>query len=281
MSNVRFFLFWTLPRFFPLFFFLRAISKLSAWAQSSEQSGPFWSPPAPHLPCSLPVRLYLPCSVSVSVCLCMSVCGSHSAVSSWVLCLWDSSGKNTGVGCCALLHVLWLCQSLFHMRVFTPDVSSAGNARSSPALLKVWSILIFRSSLKCNLVKKTQISYLLFRLLPCVSTCLHTINDNLYLTWPLDYHWKTLSTIFLLYLPRPAQARVAPAQGENGASPLRKIRERQKMGLRGSDQNGWCLPLLCCSIYRIKYVTSDIYKIVFNLQIQSPDPYHCVQITIR
>ena len=26
-------------------------------------------------------------------------------------------------------------------------------------------------------------------------------------------------------LPRPAQARVAPAQGENGASPLRKIRE--------------------------------------------------------
>ena len=39
-------------------------------------------------------------------------------------------------------------------------------------------------------------------------------------------------------LPRPAQARVAPAQGENGASPLRKIRERQKMGLRGSDQNG-------------------------------------------
>ena len=39
-------------------------------------------------------------------------------------------------------------------------------------------------------------------------------------------------------LPRPAQPRVAPAQGENGASPLRKIRERQKMGLRGSDQNG-------------------------------------------
>ena len=39
-------------------------------------------------------------------------------------------------------------------------------------------------------------------------------------------------------LPRPAQARVAPAQGENGASPLRKIRERQKMGLRGSEQNG-------------------------------------------
>ena len=39
-------------------------------------------------------------------------------------------------------------------------------------------------------------------------------------------------------VPRPAQARVAPAQGENGASPLRKIRERQKMGLRGSDQNG-------------------------------------------
>ena len=64
------------------------------------------------------------------------------------------------------------------------------------------------------------------------------------------------------HLPRPAQARVAPAQGENGASPLRKIRERQKMGLRGSDQNGWCLPLLCCSIYRIKYVTSDIHKIV-------------------
>ena len=42
----------------------------------------------------------------------------------------------------------------------------------------------------------------------------------------------------LSFLPRPAQARVAPAQGENGASPLRKIRERQKMGLRGSDQNG-------------------------------------------
>ena len=39
-------------------------------------------------------------------------------------------------------------------------------------------------------------------------------------------------------VPRPAQARVTPAQGENGASPLRKIRERQKMGLRGSDQNG-------------------------------------------
>ena len=29
------------------------------------------------------------------------------------------------------------------------------------------------------------------------------------------------------------------------------------------------------------YVTYDIYKIVFNLRIQSPDPYHCIQNTIR
>ena len=52
---------------------------------------------------------------------------------------------------------------------------------------------------------------------------------------PLSHPFMTTGKTIV---PRPAQARVAPAQGENGASPLRKIRERQKMGLRGSDQNG-------------------------------------------
>ena len=31
-----------------------------------------------------------------------------------------------------------------------------------------------------------------------------------------------------IYMPRPAQTRVAPAQGGNGVSPLRKIRDRDK-----------------------------------------------------
>ena len=55
--------------------------------------------------------------VSVSVCLCVSVCVSvcvHAHPMDYspirLLCPWDSPGKNTGVGCQALLQGIFLTQ---------------------------------------------------------------------------------------------------------------------------------------------------------------------------
>ena len=62
---------------------------------------------------------------------------------------------------------------------------------------------------------------------------------------PLSHPFMTTGKTIV---PRPAQARVAPAQGENGASPLRKIRERQRWGWEDQTKMADAF-LYCAAVY--------------------------------
>ena len=80
-------------------------------------------------------------SVSVCVCVCVCVCVSHSVMSDslwphglWparLLCPWDSPGKNTGVGCHALLQGIFPTQGsnlgLCHCRKILYHLSYLGS----------------------------------------------------------------------------------------------------------------------------------------------------------
>ena len=99
------------------------------------------------LPVIEPVPLHW--RVSVWVCVCVCVCVSCSVVSNSLqphrlqsarlLCPWDSPGKNTGVGCHALLQGVFLAQGLnpcllHHRQIIyhLTRVLTTGTAREVP-----------------------------------------------------------------------------------------------------------------------------------------------------
>ena len=43
---------------------------------------------------------------------CLTVCGTHGLWPAWLLCPWDSPGKNAGVGCRSLLQGIFPTQQL-------------------------------------------------------------------------------------------------------------------------------------------------------------------------
>ena len=88
----------------------------------------------------------------ISVCVCVCVCSvmSDSSCTPWtvacqILCPWDSPGKNTGVGCHALLQGIFLTQesnpSLLHWQAGSLLLCHLRSLDQSPAFVVQWNTI--------------------------------------------------------------------------------------------------------------------------------------------